>query len=84
MFGISLDTPWSQRAFSEALGLGDTVTLLSDRLGEAATGFGVLGQSRGMPRAERSAFLVGSNAVRTAWHLGRELPDVDAVVAAAH
>ena len=31
-FGVSLDGPWSQRAFAEALGLGKKVTLISDRL----------------------------------------------------
>jgi peroxiredoxin len=59
------------------------VTLLSDRLGEAARGFDVLGEAQGIPRAARSAFLVDGAAVRAAWHLGRELPDVDAVIAEA-
>lgn len=57
--------------------------LLSDRLGEAAAGFGVLGDAGGVPRADRSAFLIDGNAVRASWHLGRELPDLDAVIAAA-
>jgi peroxiredoxin len=31
----------------------------------------------------RSAFLIEGDTVRAAWELGRELPDVDAVLAAA-
>ena len=57
--------------------------LLSDRLGEAASGFGVLGDAAGMPRAARSAFLIDGEAVRAAWLLGGELPDLDIVIAAA-
>jgi hypothetical protein len=36
-----------------------------------------------MPRADRSAFLIDGITVRASWHLGRELPDLDAVIAAA-
>ena len=82
-FGVSLDGPWSQRAFGEALGLGETVTLLSDRLGEASRAFGVLSEWNGMPRAERSAFLVRGDTVVASWSLGSELPDVDAILASA-
>ena len=57
--------------------------MLSDRLGEAAAGFGVLGEALGMPRADRSAFLVREDAVVASWHVGRELPDVVAIIAAA-
>ncbi|MDH4178098.1 MAG: redoxin domain-containing protein [Thermoleophilia bacterium] len=81
-FGVSMDSHWSHRAWAEALGVS-SIPLLSDRLGEAATAFGVLGDADGMPRAERSAFLVADDTVRTSWLLGRELPDVDAIVAAA-
>lgn len=56
--------------------------LLSDRLGEAASGFGVLGDSAGMPKANRSAFLIEDGVVRSSWLLGSELPDIDAIVAA--
>jgi hypothetical protein len=35
-----------------------------------------------MPRAGRSAFLVDGEKVVASWHLGRELPDVDAIIAA--
>jgi peroxiredoxin len=82
-FGVSLDGPWSQRAFAEALGLGKTVTLLSDRLGEASRAFGVLSEWNGLPRAERSAFLVRGDTVVASWSLGSELPDVDAILASA-
>jgi len=80
---ISLDTHWSQAAWARSLRLGDAVRLLSDRLGEAASGFGVLGASRGIPRADRSAFLLRGDTVVASWMLGSELPDVDAVIAAA-
>jgi peroxiredoxin len=74
---------WSHRAWSESLGLGDAVPLLSDRSGEVARGFGVLGDSLGVPKAERSAFLVDGDTVVASWLLGAELPDVDAIVAAS-
>jgi peroxiredoxin len=82
-FAISLDTAWSQRAFAESLGVGEAVTMLSDRTGAAARGFGVLAEVDGLPRAERSVFLVRERRVVAAWLLGRELPDVDAIIAAA-
>lgn len=82
-FGLSLDSPWSQRAFADSLGVAETVTLLSDRLGEAAAGFGVLGSFNGLLRADRSAFLVTGDTVVASWMLGTELPDVDAIVATA-
>ncbi len=77
-----MDTHWSHRAWAEALGV-TSILLLSDRLGEAAAAFGVLGEAKGVPRAERSAFLIAGDTVRVSWMLGRELPDVDAIVAAA-
>jgi hypothetical protein len=46
-------------------------------------GFDVLDQRHGLPRALRSVFLVDGSTVRAAWKLGSELPDVDAVIAAA-
>ena len=59
--------------------------LLSDWSGEATRAFGVV---REIPKigmvAARSAFLIEDSAtIREAWMLGRELPDIDAVVAAA-
>ena len=81
-FGISLDAPWSHRAWAEALGV-TSVPLLSDARAEAAAGFGVLGESNGVPRAARSAFLVTDGAIVASWLLTGELPDIDAIVAAA-
>ena len=57
--------------------------LLSDRLGEAASGFGVLGDAAGLPKADRSAFLIDGDTVRSSWLLGSELPDLDLIVANA-
>jgi peroxiredoxin len=83
-FGISRDSPWSRRAWAEALGLGESVRLLSDWNGEAARGFGVAAERSGMTDvATRSTFLVDDDTVRAAWMLGSELPDLDAVIVAA-
>jgi peroxiredoxin len=82
-YGISLDSPWSHRAWAEALGLGDGVPLLSDALHEAARGFGVLREDADPPAAHRSVFLVSAGVVRAAWLLGDELPDVDVILGAA-
>jgi peroxiredoxin len=80
---ISRDSPWSHRAWVEALGLGEAVALLSDWDGDAMEGFGVEAESSGMGVAARSAFLLEDGTVRAAWMLGTELPDIDAVIAAA-
>ena len=80
---ISRDSPWSHRAWAESLGVGDAVPLLSDPEGEVAGAFGVETEIRGMRVAARSAFLLHDGTVRAAWMLGSELPDVDAVIAAA-
>ena len=80
-FGLSRDSPWSHRAWAEALGVD--VPLLSDWEGEAARGLGVETTVRGMRVSARSAFLVAGDTVVAAWMLGGDLPDVDAVVAAA-
>jgi glutaredoxin-dependent peroxiredoxin len=82
-FGISCDSPWSHRTWAEALGTGAAVLLLSDWAGEAARGFGVETESAGMRVAARSAFLLEDGTVRAAWMLGPDLPDLDAVIAAA-
>lgn len=79
--GISVDSPWSHRAFAEALAL-DGLELLSDPLLEAARGCGVAAPDE-PPRALRSALLVRDGTVVASWMLGAELPDVDAVIAAA-
>ncbi len=59
--------------------------LLSDWNGEAARGFGVAVELGGMEDvAARSAFLIeDGETIREAWMLGRELPDIDAVIKAA-
>jgi peroxiredoxin len=61
------------------------VPLLSDWNGAAARAFGVAVELGGMQDvAARSAFLIRDGATITeAWMLGRELPDLDAVVASA-
>ena len=81
---ISRDSVWSHRAWSEALGAG-RVPLLSDWNGEAARGFGVAVERGGMQEvAARSCFLIeDGERIRAAWMLGRELPDIDEVIAAA-
>jgi peroxiredoxin len=80
---ISRDSPWSHRAWAEALGVD--VPLLSDWNGEATRAFGVAFEPLGMTDvAARSAFLIeDGEKVRAAWMLGGELPDIDAVTEAA-
>jgi len=61
------------------------VPLLSDWSGEVTRAFGVV---REIPEigvvAARSAFLIeDGETIREAWMLGRELPDIDAAIAAA-
>ena len=80
---ISRDSPWSHRSWAEALGVHDAVATLSDWEGEATRGFDVELELHGMRVAARSAFLVRDGTVLAAWMLGTELPDVDAVIAAA-
>jgi len=80
---ISRDSVWSHAAWAQSLGVD--VPLLSDWNGEAARAFGVAVALGGMEDvAARSAFLIeDGETIREAWMLGRELPDVDAVIAAA-
>jgi peroxiredoxin len=82
-FAISRDSPWSHRAWAEALDVD--VPLLSDWNGDATRGFGVAFEPLGMADVPaRSAFLIEDGVrVRASWLLGRELPDIDAVVEAA-
>jgi len=62
----------------------DSVPLLSDWNGEATRGFGVAFELQEMAGVSaRSAFLIEGDTVRASWHLGSELPDIDAVIAAA-
>ena len=80
---ISRDSVWSHAAWAQALGVD--VPLLSDWNGEAARAFGVAVELGGIQDvAARSAFLIeDGETIRAAWMLGRELPDIDAVIAAA-
>lgn len=61
------------------------VPLLSDWNGDATRAFDVAFEPLGMRDvAIRSAFLIEDGAtIRAAWLLGRDLPDIDAVIAAA-
>jgi peroxiredoxin len=82
-FAISRDSPWSHAAWATSLGI-DTVPLLSDWSGEATVGFGIDSELDGMAGVSaRSAFLIVGDTVMASWLLGSELPDVDAVIAAA-
>ena len=82
-FAISRDSPWSHAAWLTTLGV-DGVSLLSDANGEATRGFGVAHEVDGIADVPaRSAFLIEGDTVRAAWLLGTDLPDIDAVIAAA-
>ena len=82
-FGISRDSPWSHASWVSTLGV-ENVPLLSDWNGEATRAFGVASLSRGMEDVPtRSAFLIEGDTVRASWLLQSEMPDVDAVIAAA-
>ena len=61
------------------------VPLLSDWNGDATRAFGIAFEPLGMADVPaRSAFLIEHGAhVRASWMLGRELPDIDAVLEAA-
>jgi peroxiredoxin len=82
-FAISRDSPWSHAAWAMTMGT-ENVSLLSDWSGEATDGFGVAFVLQGMADVSaRSAFLIEGDTVRASWMLGREMPDLDAVIAAA-
>jgi peroxiredoxin len=80
---ISRDSPWSHVAWARSLGVD--VPLLSDWNGEATRAFGVAVEILGMDDvALRSCFLIADGkTIEETWMLGRELPDIDAVIAAA-
>jgi peroxiredoxin len=83
--GISRDSPWSHRAWQEALDIN--VPLLSDWNAEAVAAFRNAYTHPGgfKEAAERSAFLVDSEGVvRGAWRyeIG-DVPDFDELLAAA-
>ena len=82
-FAISRDSPWSHVSWATTLGV-ENVPLLSDWNGEATRAFDVAYEVLGMRDvAMRSAFLIEGDTVRASWMLGKEMPDVDAVIAAA-
>ncbi|HSI97599.1 MAG TPA: redoxin domain-containing protein [Gaiellaceae bacterium] len=80
---ISRDSTWSHAAWAQALGV--EVPLLSDSNGEATRAFGVAFEPLGMQDvAMRSSFLIeDGERIVASWMLGRALPDIDAVIAAA-
>ena len=80
---ISRDSPWSHAAWAQTLGVD--IPLLSDWNGDATRAFGVAFEPLGMMDvAARSAFLIeDGETIVAAWMLGRELPDLDAVIEAA-
>ncbi len=82
-FGISRDSPWSHRAWAQALGV--EVPLLSDWNGDATRAFDVAFEPLGMQDVPvRSAFLIrDGEAIEAAWTLGAELPDIDAMISEA-
>lgn len=82
-FAISRDSAWSHASWAMTMGV-ETVPLLSDYNGEATRGFGVSCEANGMiDVSTRSAFLIEDDTVRASWLLAREMPDLDAVIAAA-
>jgi peroxiredoxin len=76
---------WSHDAWSQSLQVD--VPLLSDWNGEVARGFDVVFDPLPLAMADvpmRTAFLIeDGERVVAAWMLGRELPDIDAIVAEA-
>jgi peroxiredoxin len=82
-FGISRDSVWSHAAWAGTMG-AESVPLLSDWTGEATRGFDVEFELQGMRDVSaRTAFLIEGDTVRASWMLGREMPDIDAIIAAA-
>ena len=74
---------WSHRAWAQTLGV--EFPLLSDWNGDAIRAFDVAFEPLRMSDvAVRSAFLIrDGETIEAAWLLGPELPDIDAVIAAA-
>jgi peroxiredoxin len=71
-------------AWAQTLGV-ESDLLLSDWNGDAVRAFEVAVELGGMSDvAARTAFLIeNGQTIRHAWMLGRELPDIDVVIAAA-
>jgi glutaredoxin-dependent peroxiredoxin len=80
---ISRDSPWSHEAWVRTLGVD--VPLLSDWNGEATRAFGIAFEPLGMQDVPmRASFLVeDGERVKASWMLGRELPDIDAIIEVA-
>ena len=84
VFGVSRDSPWSHRAWRDALDLD--FPLVSDWTGNAVRALGIMQAHRGLPDvAVRSAFVVDRDGVvRTARsYESNEVPDFDELLAAA-
>jgi peroxiredoxin len=82
--GVSRDSAWTHVAWHQTLDLN--FGLISDWNAEAVRGFGVSQEYRGLQDvAERSAFLVGDDAVvRAAWRYETgDVPDVDELLEAS-
>jgi peroxiredoxin len=84
VFGISRDSPYSHRRYSEQQWL--TYPLLSDWSGAAVRAFGVSQTLDGLQDTPvRSCFLAdASGVIRRAWrYADDEVPDVDELIRAA-
>jgi len=81
---ISRDSPWSHTAWANTLGV-ESVPLVSDWNGEATRAFAIATELFGMSDvSQRVSFLVeDGEAIRHVWELGRDLPDIDDVIATA-
>jgi len=82
-YAVSRDSPWTHVAWTQALDLN--VPLLSDWNADAAKGFGVAFDFRGLRDVSaRSAFLIGQDGtIHGAWgYETSELPDFDALLEA--
>lgn len=83
VYGVSRDSPFSHRAWKEALGI--ETPLLSDWNGDLARRLGIVREWRKMRDVpERAAILVGEGGtVRGSWrYADSELPDFDELLAA--
>jgi len=74
---------WSHRAWAQTLGVD--IPLLSDWNGEATRAFDISFEPLGMSDVSiRSAFLIrDGETIVAGWMLGREMPDIDAVIETA-
>lgn len=83
IFGISRDSPYSHRKYSEQQWLN--FPLLSDWRGDAVRAFDVSQNLDGLEHTPvRSCFLISDGVVIGAWRYGDdEMPDAEALLAAA-